>query len=65
VEGFFELRSRGPGRPRPRVRRPAWLGPPEDSLGVLVPLRLMLVRTADLAVAIPSATAYRTGFGFR
>jgi hypothetical protein len=30
----------------------------------LVPLHLVLVRTADLAVAIPSATAYRTGFGF-
>jgi hypothetical protein len=64
VEGFFEPRSRGPGRPPLRVRRPSWLGPPEDSFGVLVPLRLVLVRTAELAVAIPSATAYRTGFGF-
>jgi hypothetical protein len=26
VEGFFELRSRGSGRPRPPVRRPTWLG---------------------------------------
>jgi hypothetical protein len=68
VEGFFEGRSRGSGRPRPQVWRPAWLGPPEDSFGVLVPLRLVVVvvvvRTADLAVAIPGATAYRTGFGF-
>ena len=64
MEGFFEGRSCGSGRPRPRVRRPAWLGPPEDSFGVLVPLHLVLVRTGDLAVAIPGATAYRTGFGF-
>ena len=64
VEGFFELRSRRPGRQRPPVRRPTWLGPPEDSFGVLVLLQLVLVRTADLAVAIPGATAYRTGFGF-
>jgi hypothetical protein len=64
VQGFFEPRSRGPGRARPPVRRPTWLGPPEDSFGVLVPLRLVVVRTGDLAVAIPSATAYRTGFGF-
>ena len=64
MQGFFELRSRGPGRPRPPVRRPRWLGPPEDSFGVLVPLQLLVVRTADLAVAIPSATAYGNGFGF-
>jgi hypothetical protein len=64
VQGFFELPSRGSGRPRPPVRRPRWLGPPEDSFGVLVPLRLVVVRTADLAVAIPSATGYRNGFGF-
>jgi hypothetical protein len=64
VQGFFEPRSRGPGRPRPPDRRPGWLGPPEDSFGVLVPLGLVLVRTVDLAVAIPSATGYRTGFGF-
>jgi hypothetical protein len=51
-------------RPRPAVRRPIWLGPPEDSFGVLVPLHLVLVRTADLAVAIPGATAYGNGFGF-
>jgi hypothetical protein len=64
VQGFFELRSRGSGRPRPPDQRPRWLGPPEDSFGVLVPLHLVMVRTADLAVAIPSATAYRNGFGF-
>jgi hypothetical protein len=64
VQGFFELRSRGPGRHRPPDRRPTWLGPPEDSFGVLVPLHLVLVRTADLAVAIPSANAYGNGFGF-
>ena len=64
MQGFFEPRPRGPGRPRPPDRQPIWLGPPEDSFGVLVPLQLVLVRTADLAVAIPGATAYRTGFGF-
>jgi hypothetical protein len=30
----------------------------------LVPLHLVLVRTAVMAVAIPSATASRAGFGF-
>jgi hypothetical protein len=65
VQGFFELGSRGPGRPRPPVRRLGWLGLPEDSFGVVVvPLGLVLVRTVDLAVVIPSATGYRTGFGF-
>lgn len=64
MQGFFEPRPRGPGRPRPPDRQPIWLGPPEDSFGVLVLLQLVLVRTADLAVAIPGATAYRTGFGF-
>jgi hypothetical protein len=64
VQGFFELPSRGSGRPPPPDQRPRWLGPPEDSFGVLVPLRLVVVRTADLAVAIPSATGYRNGFGF-
>jgi hypothetical protein len=39
-------------------------GPPEDSFGVLVPLHLVVVGTADLAVAIPGVTAYRNGFGF-
>jgi hypothetical protein len=41
-----------------------WLGPPEDSFGVVVPLRLVLARTAELAVAIPGATVYRNGFSF-
>jgi hypothetical protein len=41
-----------------------WLGPPEDSFGVVVPLHLVLVQTADLAVAIPGATVYRNGFSF-
>jgi hypothetical protein len=63
VQGFFEPRPPRRGRPLPQVR-PVWLGPPEDSFGVLVPLRLVLVRTADLAVAIPGATAYRHGFSF-
>jgi len=64
VQGFFELPPRRPGRHRQAVRRPAWLGPPEDSFGVVVPLHLVLVRTADLAVAIPGATVYRNGFSF-
>jgi hypothetical protein len=64
MQGFFELRPRRPGRQRPPVRRPAWLGPPGDSFGVVVPLHLVLVRTADLAVAIPGATAYGNGFSF-
>jgi hypothetical protein len=64
VQDFFELRPSRAGRQRPTVRRPAWLGPPEDSLGVVVPLRLVLARTKNLAMAIPGATAYRNGFTF-
>jgi hypothetical protein len=52
VQDFFELRPPRVGRQRPTVPRPAWLGPPEDSFGVVVPLRLVLARTTDLAVAI-------------
>jgi hypothetical protein len=64
VQDFFELRPPRAARQRLRVPRPAWLGPPEDSLGVVVPLRLVLARTADLAVAILGVTAYRSGFTF-
>jgi hypothetical protein len=63
VQGFFEVRSLGPERPT--MRRPVWLGPPEDSLGRVVPLHLELVRTPTLVVAISHAVAYRTGFSFR
>ena len=64
VQDFFELRPPRAGRQRPTVPRPAWLGPPEDSLGVVVPLRLVLAHTTDLAVAILGVTAYRSGFTF-
>jgi hypothetical protein len=64
VQDFFELRPPRAAGSGPRAPRPAWLGPPEDSFGVIVPLRLVLARTANLAAAILGVTAYRSGFTF-
>jgi hypothetical protein len=49
--------------PEPPVERqnPVWLGPPENELGVAVPLRELLVRTDDLAIALLGVVAYSNG----
>jgi hypothetical protein len=44
---------------------PEWYGPPRHVLGAAVPLRLMLVRTDELVIAIIEATAYPNGFEFK
>jgi hypothetical protein len=41
------------------------MGPPHDELGVLVPVRLVLVRTEALALIVDQVVAYTTGFAFR
>jgi hypothetical protein len=41
------------------------MGPSSNVLGVAVPLRLVLARTEDVAVAVVDATAYPTGLEFR
>ena len=42
----------------------AWEGPPENVLGGVVALDLLLAHSDRAAVAISSATAYRTGLAF-
>jgi hypothetical protein len=67
-------RNRGagdPGRCHPRAAALARHGvrrlnrPPDDELGVFVPLRLEFVRTGDVAVAADGFVAYGNGFSFR
>lgn len=59
---FFELPPRGE-EPEPSPA-PVWAGPPSNVLGAAVPLRLVLVRTSRLAIAITDASAYPTGLSF-
>jgi hypothetical protein len=41
------------------------MGPPWNVLGAAVPIRLVLARTEEVAVAVTDATAYPTGFELR
>jgi hypothetical protein len=59
---FFEPPPTPP--PIEHSRQPRWLAPPENVLGVIVPLGLMLGRTAEAVVTVPVATAYPEGFVF-
>lgn len=43
---------------------PAWFGPPEDELGAVLPLGLVVGRSEHGVVAIPHATAYSSGIAF-
>jgi hypothetical protein len=43
---------------------PAWRGPPENVLGGVVALELLLARSEKAVVVIDSATAYQTGVEF-
>jgi hypothetical protein len=61
-EPFF---TQPPRPPCERHAQPPWSGPPENELGVAVPLRLLLVRTPDLAVLADGFVAYSTGVSFR
>src|SRR3954468_19822479 len=45
-------------RPQP------WEGPPEDVLGAVVPLNLIVVRTANVVFTLSHATVYPTGCDF-
>jgi hypothetical protein len=61
---FFQPPPPPPER-KPPGRRPPWFGPPENEIGAAVPLRLLLARTEELAVALVDAVAYTTGFTLR
>jgi hypothetical protein len=43
---------------------PAWFGPPEDELGGVIPLDLVIGRSPDGVVALPHVTVYSTGVAF-
>lgn len=53
-----------PPEPEPAPLQPAWLGPPENEIGVAVALRLLLARTEKVAVALTNAAAFSTGIEF-
>jgi hypothetical protein len=50
-----------PPEPPEEHRQPAWIGPPENELGVAVPVRRVLYRTDDLAIALLGVVAYSNG----
>jgi hypothetical protein len=59
VMAFFDP---PPSPPEPeRFRPPEWFGPPDNVLGVAVPLRLQLARTERAVVAITGCDAYPHG----
>jgi hypothetical protein len=64
VSEFFELPPSPPPRPPVQRRQPEWFGPPGNVLGVVVPLDVTLVRAADVALAVRSASVYPTGLDF-
>jgi hypothetical protein len=63
--GFFELPPEPPEPPQPTQILPPWLGPPDNVLGVSVPLEpVLLVRTDVIAVSLGGFVAYTAGFTF-
>jgi len=61
---FFDESAR-PVEPPPRQRRPRWVAPPENELGSVVPISLVLARTDELALVLSFVVAYSTGFALR
>lgn len=61
---FFEPPPPPPEEELQVHRQPTWIGPPDNVLGVGLPIRLVLVRTDELAVLIDHVSAYPTGFTF-
>jgi hypothetical protein len=62
--GFFDVPP-PPEPPRERFhRQPPWAGPPENVLGGVAPLRVVLARTERVAVAAIGANGYPTGVRF-
>ena len=62
---FFEPSPPPPRLPEQERRRPEWLGPPDNVLGVPLPWRLVLARTDRVAVTVEGATAYPNGIQLR
>lgn len=57
---FFEPPPRPP-EPEPQAQ-PLWLGPPNNVVGVAVPVRLVLARTEEAAVVVDGLAAFPSGF---
>ena len=57
---FFEPPEQVPDPPEAH-RQPAWLGPADNILGAAVPLRVVLARNENVALAITEATAFPNG----
>jgi hypothetical protein len=57
---FFEPPPPLPEPPEEH-RQPAWVAPPENELGVAVPLRRVLFRSDEIAIAVLDIVAYSTG----
>lgn len=49
----------------PRVRRNPWAGPPENEIGVLVPVQVELVHARDIGASVVGVVACSTGFTVR
>jgi len=58
--GFFDPPPPRPD-PLPEPLQPEWAGPPDNVIGTPLALRLVLARTADVAVALTNAWVYPTG----
>jgi hypothetical protein len=50
-----------PPEPPEEHRQPAWIGPPENELGVAVPARHVLFRTDELAIALLGIVVFSNG----
>jgi hypothetical protein len=59
---FFEAPPPSP-EPEPHVRT-RWDGPPNNVLGIVVPVNLVLAQSAQAAVTVGSVAAYTDGFEF-
>jgi hypothetical protein len=64
MSDFFEPPP-PPPLPLPGERRqPEWFGPPDNVLGVVLPLERTLAATGDVALALRGVTVYPTGAEF-
>lgn len=50
-----------PPEPPEEHRQPAWIGPPENELGVAVPARHVLFRSGDLVIALLGLVVFSNG----
>jgi hypothetical protein len=63
VSDFFGPLPPPPPEP-PEHRPPRWSGPPDNEVGVPLPVRVELARTEILALAILGLVVFSTGFSF-